>query len=218
MKQNRQTKEKLLLAAKEEFLEKGYMKASLRSICKKAGVTTGAMYFFFEDKEDLFGALVEGPLKEIYGIMKAHYEAEDDICAGLDYSKPEDVRRILLTLHSGEDHLAMLEATEYLYRFREEFLLLLTKAQGSKYESCIDMFVELSEKHYRRMAEIMDSFFGGKKTDRITLDENTLHCLVHLQMETFIHPLTHGLSLEQAKVQMTAMVKFLTSGWYGLWQ
>lgn len=213
MKQDRQTKEKLLRAAKEEFLKKGYMKASLRNICKKAGVTTGAMYFFFEDKENLFGALVEKPLGEIYGIMKAHYEEEDALCEDLDYSKPEDVRHILFTLHSEENNLAMLEAIEYLYKFRDEFLLLLTKAQGSKYENCIDMFVELSERHYRHMAEVMDISFGKKG-----LDENTLHCLVHLQMETFIHPLTHGLTLEQAKVQMTAMIKYLAGGWYGLWQ
>ena len=37
------------------------MKASLRNICKEAGVTTGALYFFFKDKEDLFAALVEKP-------------------------------------------------------------------------------------------------------------------------------------------------------------
>ena len=40
--------------AKEEFMEKGYNKASLRSICSKAGITTGALYFFFENKEDLY--------------------------------------------------------------------------------------------------------------------------------------------------------------------
>ena len=50
--QDKATKEKLLESAKKEFLEKGYMKASLRTICKNAGVTTGALYFFFQGKED----------------------------------------------------------------------------------------------------------------------------------------------------------------------
>ena len=54
-------RELLISAAKEEFLEKGYNKASLRSICAKAGVTTGALYFFFENKADLFSAIVDGP-------------------------------------------------------------------------------------------------------------------------------------------------------------
>ena len=213
MRQDRQTKEKLLLAAKEEFLEKGYMKASLRSICKKAGVTTGAMYFFFEDKEDLFGALVEKPLREIYGIMETHYEEEAAMCTDLDASKPESAHHILCMMHSGGDSRAMIDAIEHLYRFREVFMLLLTKAQGSKYENCLDMFVSLSEKHYRRMAEVMNLSFGRKE-----LDENTLHCIIHLQIESFIHPLTHGFPLEQAKAHMADMLKFLLGGWYGFWQ
>ena len=47
-------REVLIEAAKKEFLEKGYNKASLRTICSKAGVTTGALYFFFENKAELF--------------------------------------------------------------------------------------------------------------------------------------------------------------------
>lgn len=45
-----ETREKLLKSALAEFSEKGYMKASLRKICADAGVTTGALYFFFRKK------------------------------------------------------------------------------------------------------------------------------------------------------------------------
>ena len=38
-------------AAKEEFLQKGFQKASLRNIVKQAGVTTGAFYGYYESKE-----------------------------------------------------------------------------------------------------------------------------------------------------------------------
>lgn len=51
MKEEKETKERLLISAKKEFVEKGYLQASLRNICKNAGVTTGALYFFFQDKE-----------------------------------------------------------------------------------------------------------------------------------------------------------------------
>ena len=34
----------ILKAAEIEFLEKGFVNASLRDICQKAGVTTGALY------------------------------------------------------------------------------------------------------------------------------------------------------------------------------
>ena len=43
MKDDRETKEKLLASAEHEFMEKGYQGASLRNISKNAGVTTGAL-------------------------------------------------------------------------------------------------------------------------------------------------------------------------------
>lgn len=41
------TLERIHLAAKAEFLEKGYQAASLRNIVKNAGVTTGAFYGYY---------------------------------------------------------------------------------------------------------------------------------------------------------------------------
>ena len=68
-----ETREKLLKSALAEFSEKGYMKASLRKICADAGVTTGALYFFFRNKNDLFAAIVDPPLKELCRLLNEHY-------------------------------------------------------------------------------------------------------------------------------------------------
>ncbi len=48
----RQTR--LLEAAAEEFAARGYERASLNRIIAAAGVSKGAMYYYFEDKADLF--------------------------------------------------------------------------------------------------------------------------------------------------------------------
>ena len=55
----KQTEQKLIRSGRAEFLEKGYAKANLRDICKAAGVTTGAFYFSFENKEALLAAILE---------------------------------------------------------------------------------------------------------------------------------------------------------------
>ena len=47
----RGTQERILAAAKAEFLEKGFESASLRNIVKNAGVTTGALYGYYAGKE-----------------------------------------------------------------------------------------------------------------------------------------------------------------------
>ena len=73
MKEDKETRNNLLQSARKEFTEKGYMKASLRTICKNAGVTTGALYFFFKDKDDLFDAVVGDTVNVIYNMMAGWY-------------------------------------------------------------------------------------------------------------------------------------------------
>jgi AcrR family transcriptional regulator len=47
------TKERLLKAALDVFAEQGYTAASVDEIAARAGVTKGALYYWFRDKEDL---------------------------------------------------------------------------------------------------------------------------------------------------------------------
>jgi AcrR family transcriptional regulator len=47
------TKERLLKAALDVFAEQGYQAASVDEIAARAGVTKGALYYWFRDKEDL---------------------------------------------------------------------------------------------------------------------------------------------------------------------
>lgn len=51
-------KDRLIESGKQEFLTYGYAQASLRRICNNAGVTTGAFYSCFSNKEDLFCSIV----------------------------------------------------------------------------------------------------------------------------------------------------------------
>ena len=50
--------EKILECAKEEFMQKGFEGASMRSIAEKSGYTTGMVYGRFADKSQLFKELV----------------------------------------------------------------------------------------------------------------------------------------------------------------
>lgn len=53
------TKEHLMLAALETFYRKGIARTSLNEITQAAGVTRGALYWHFKNKEDLFDALFQ---------------------------------------------------------------------------------------------------------------------------------------------------------------
>ena len=52
------TKNKLLIAARKEFLAKGYERSSLRVMSKDAGFTAGLIYSYFKNKDDLFNTVV----------------------------------------------------------------------------------------------------------------------------------------------------------------
>ena len=52
------TRDELVRTATDEFFARGYSGASLRQICARAGVTTGALYFFFKNKQDLLKSVI----------------------------------------------------------------------------------------------------------------------------------------------------------------
>jgi TetR/AcrR family transcriptional regulator len=49
----RDTKERVLNAALSVFAERGYQAATVEEIAERAGMTKGAVYYWFRDKEDL---------------------------------------------------------------------------------------------------------------------------------------------------------------------
>lgn len=63
-------REKIIDSAKEEFLEKGYKGASMRSIASKSGMTVGNLYRYFKNKEDINAQIVNTTLFEIDQILK----------------------------------------------------------------------------------------------------------------------------------------------------
>lgn len=54
-----ETRQKLLEAAKDEFLMHGFPSASLENILKNTGMTKGALYHHFKNKEELGYAVVD---------------------------------------------------------------------------------------------------------------------------------------------------------------
>jgi AcrR family transcriptional regulator len=63
------TRRALLTAAREAFGERGYGPTSVEEIVRRAGVTKGALYHHFRDKDDLFVAVVEEVKREVTGTV-----------------------------------------------------------------------------------------------------------------------------------------------------
>ena len=66
------TREYLMLSALDTFYERGVSRASLNEIAQNAGVTRGALYWHFKNKEDLFDALFQ----HIFHDLSQEFEAD----------------------------------------------------------------------------------------------------------------------------------------------
>lgn len=77
-----QTRESLIAVAERLFLEKGVAKTSLVDIAHAAGVTRGAIYWHFEDKDALFQAMHE-QVKLPFDLLVEEAIAKDDPVEGL---------------------------------------------------------------------------------------------------------------------------------------
>ncbi|MFM1920683.1 MAG: hypothetical protein RLZZ303_2317 [Candidatus Hydrogenedentota bacterium] len=101
---------KLLESALTLFSEKGYEGTSIREIIEGAGVTRPVLYYYFENKEDLFTRLVEEKFSELVGqIERAKYDHDScrdrlksiiRIAFQLAEDNPEAVRLILQVFFS----------------------------------------------------------------------------------------------------------------------
>lgn len=190
-------RELLLEAAKQEFLDKGYNKASLRNICAKAGVTTGALYFFFDNKAELFAAIVDRPVNGLKEILMEHVREDSKYMASL-----ESVENIEMDHSEISDMLI-----EYIYRYYDSFMLLLSSAENTAYENCVDDFVEMTQRSIPLMLSALDGY---------TYDEYNAHWMSHITVDAIIHVIKHEKDKEIAKKRMRSIMNYLIQGWVGL--
>ena len=99
------TKAALVAAARELFAERGYQAVPADEITRAAGVTRGALYHHYADKQGLFRAVVEELERELTEEVAKAFGSAPDALTGmtaglgvfLDACLREDVRRISLT-------------------------------------------------------------------------------------------------------------------------
>ena len=98
------TRTRLVAAARALFAAEGYAATSTEAILAAAGVTRGALYHHFADKQALFAAVCEQLHEEAEHAIEADADAQgsafDGLTAGclafLDFMAAPQVRRILI--------------------------------------------------------------------------------------------------------------------------
>ena len=189
---------KLIEAAREEFSDKGYEAASIRDIAAKAETSPRAVYTRFKNKEELFAAVVQPTIDSFYEQFKHDKE---------DYWNEESAKT-----RNPEDYY--IRYLEYAYSHKTEFLLVLEKSAGTRYESFIK---DLSEADVQSVVCHLDMLrehdisFGTDEADILFVNSITYSFYNDL-----FRPLTNGLPLDTAKRFAATLTNFYNFGLMGI--
>lgn len=77
------TRERILEAAVEEFAQRGYDGATVRAIAARAGVDPSLVHHYFGTKSDLFGAVVDTPVRPDLAVKKLLQGPRDSLGEGI---------------------------------------------------------------------------------------------------------------------------------------
>ena len=195
------TLEKIQEAALGEFLDKGFLGASLRQIVKNAGVTTGAFYGYFSSKEALFNALVEPHAAALMGkFMEAQISFAE---------LPEEEQPAHMGVESGT-YLDWM--VDYICQHRQAVKLLLCRAEGTGYEQFIHNMVEVEVESTLRYMEVLRHL--GR--DVPELSRSLCHIIASGMMSGIFEIVVHDMPREQAQRDVEQFRQFYTGGWLKL--
>jgi len=192
-----ETKSKILESAKKEFLQKGFVNASLRTIAANAGVTTGAMYRHFKDKDALFCALVD-----------EHIKVVTDAIMLSDVMTHTQMNDVLSKEHYDFEKQSINELFKYIYVNFDAFKLLLKSSSGSTHENFLDDLCELYTKNCK---ETFDWMYK-EKIARKTIDKMTVHFIASSFINAFAEIILHEMSPQDASNYISDIIKFTRHG------
>lgn len=127
-------RENILKAALQEFFKKGYKSATMRNIAQKAKIPTGLIYSYYKNKEALFDAVLRPVLYDWEQVLTA---------GGKNKSKHTDSQ--IYGLSKTEINCIL-----NLFDHRQEFIILIDKSEGTKYEHEKEHFVGDIEEHLNK--------------------------------------------------------------------
>lgn len=193
-----ETKKQILEAATEEFSDHGFKNASLRHICARAGVTTGALYTYFQDKDALFTSVISPVTDTILHLLRSHYEAElaatsENTLSGED----EDMQATLQILHFYYTHKTLCQ-------------MLLQNQEHPAVTAFFDELIRCMDRHTLRLFQQMSG--NVPENEESAPDTGAVHWFSHIQVDAILYLISHDLDPRQAEQLLEKMIRFMRAG------
>ena len=194
----RTTLEQILDAAQAEFLEKGYQTAALREISKRAGVTTGALYGYFRNKEELFEALVREPYEELM-------EMYCTILRQFSELPPLEQQQHMM------DYTAqtITRMTDYIYEHHDAFKLILCCSEGTRFNDLVHRMANLDVSATHSFAQVNRELGVPMKPVNAKLE----HMLTSGMFSTYFELVVHDIPRQEADEYIQQLLAFYGAGW-----
>ena len=195
------TRAKILRAAKQEFLDKEFAGTNVRVIAEKAGVTTGALYNLFDNKDGIFESLVSGVFDGFLDIV-AHHDEFDAENFGMKTSD-------LSTIIERSQH-RFLKMVDFFYENWDEMKLIVCCSKGSSYEHIFDKVIDITDRETLQWLE-QDSV---KMSRRIQF---FIHIMVTSHFENLKEIFYHNLKKSEAIEYILDFNVYHCAGWKQYW-
>ena len=193
-----ETEKRILETAKKEFLERGFQGTSMRRIAALAGVTTGALYGYFDSKEKIFDSLVEDSYN---AVMNAYKDAHVEFA-----SLPYDTQ----VSGMGDITARCVEwCLEYIYDHLDEFCLILMCSEGTRYSNMVDEMMKVEEESTEEFIALMRK--NGKVIPEI--DPLLEHMVTSGYFTSFFEVVRHSVPREDARIYIQNLQAFYKAGW-----
>ena len=190
--------DKIVEAARAEFLERGFRGASLSRITQRAGITTGALYTRYKNKDDLFCSLVREVLDVAGANMEQMYAA---------YGRAQasgDPGQILEVIHR-EEQLYL----DLLLEHKETCVLLFCRSDGSTLEHRLKGLMD-------QKAEQTERYFQSIARPGVELDG--LGFIISSQLHFFRQILEKNYDREKTLRCMKTVTRYMEAGWRAVFE
>ena len=190
--------QKIIEAAKKEFLEKGFEGASIRAIGERVGMTSAALYRHCKDKEDLFYLVIE---PAILCLKEMVYKHKDKCFDNLDdYQVFSDI------INRSEE----VEILKYMgSTYKDEMKLLICHSQGTRFSNFVEEFSSMQCQGTMEAIKYLRK--NGRKTAQI--NEKELHMLISSYTTAMLNPIINDFTIEEMNHCYDIITEFFAPGW-----
>ena len=180
--------DRVLECAKEEFLSRGFLDASLRTIAQEAETSTGSIYTRFGDKEGLFRALAEPVVDEFKAMFRKVQEQRAEMGQ--------------YTARHQEDLL------DYIYDHFDVFRLLLDGAHGTRFSRFLDELVDIEVEYTYKYMEVI----GCESVKSGLVTEEFIHIIVTAYFNGMFEVVRHNMDRAAAHRYVKMLNRYHMAG------